>query len=763
MPLRRGDRSSVMARRRSPPAGRTGAVAMRSRPVRCPILALPSAPMTTHRSYTAGGGAGPRAPGRALRSCSSSPSSAAPGRRAPRPSRYRRCSTTSSPRRRGARPRGGARRLPDGARTVSRRGCAGASPTPTSATGTRRARASPRAGRSRTDAPAHHRPRRRDCSTSTSSPTEPMRPGGDVPADDPPRAGRAGSQCRRPPRPTGRAVAPRLRARPSDPPAGSCASALVADGRRSRGPRRPMPPASVVVLLDADGERTMLSQREPDSAGASATRSARRTWLVVSGYALLEPAAGISARAMRQRRVLLGRSLDAARCEGLGRTPPSRSRRTSSSSTSTRRAPSAGVAGRAAPSSREASRERLEAIAVVTHAGRRGRARRRAGGVEVSRGRRRAGGRHDRRRRRVRRCPRRRAGRRRIGPPTARTLARAMAAGTALATAVTRVAGAQGRVPGERPLGCANEPRRVPRASPTRSATPSPPADRWSRSSRALIAQGLPAPHNLETARAAEAAVRESGAVPATTAIEDGALVVGADRRSPRAAGRPGAGRCQGGSRDLGPLLASAGARLDHGERDDAHRAPRRHRMARHGWHRRRPPGRCDELRRLRATSTSWRPRRWRSSPRGPSRSSTCPRPSSCWRLAGFPSSATASTSCPSFYSVRSGLRLTHRVDSPAEAAAAHRRPSVGRGVRGHPRRPASPGRSRARPDRGRALDRRGSRQRGGPGRRRRCGHAPPARASRSCVGGPNARGERGADRRERAHRRADRCRGIGG
>ena len=36
-----------------------------------------------------------------------------------------------------------------------------------------------------------------------------------------------------------------------------------------------------------------------------------------------------------------------------------------------------------------------------------------------------------------------------------------------------------------------------------------------------LIAQGLPAPHNLETARASEAAVRESGAVPATTAIEE--------------------------------------------------------------------------------------------------------------------------------------------------------------------------------------------------------------------------------------------------
>src|ERR671914_650900 len=45
-----------------------------------------------------------------------------------------------------------------------------------------------------------------------------------------------------------------------------------------------------------------------------------------------------------------------------------------------------------------------------------------------------------------------------------------------------------------------------------------------------LIAQGLPVPQNLETALAAEAAVRDAGAVPATVAVEDGRIVVGADR-----------------------------------------------------------------------------------------------------------------------------------------------------------------------------------------------------------------------------------------
>ena len=43
-----------------------------------------------------------------------------------------------------------------------------------------------------------------------------------------------------------------------------------------------------------------------------------------------------------------------------------------------------------------------------------------------------------------------------------------------------------------------------------------------------LIAQGLPSPHNLETALASERAVRDEGAVPATTAIDAGRLLVGA-------------------------------------------------------------------------------------------------------------------------------------------------------------------------------------------------------------------------------------------
>jgi pseudouridine-5'-phosphate glycosidase len=74
-----------------------------------------------------------------------------------------------------------------------------------------------------------------------------------------------------------------------------------------------------------------------------------------------------------------------------------------------------------------------------------------------------------------------------------------------------------------------------------------------------LIAQGLPAPHNLETALAAEAAVRESGAVPATTALDDGRLIVGADGLLLERLADPDPDRevAKAGARDLGPLLAA--------------------------------------------------------------------------------------------------------------------------------------------------------------------------------------------------------------
>src|SRR5688572_8459022 len=47
-----------------------------------------------------------------------------------------------------------------------------------------------------------------------------------------------------------------------------------------------------------------------------------------------------------------------------------------------------------------------------------------------------------------------------------------------------------------------------------------------------LISHGLPYPQNLEVAAESEAAVRSSGAVPATVALHDGRILVGLDRGS---------------------------------------------------------------------------------------------------------------------------------------------------------------------------------------------------------------------------------------
>ena len=72
-----------------------------------------------------------------------------------------------------------------------------------------------------------------------------------------------------------------------------------------------------------------------------------------------------------------------------------------------------------------------------------------------------------------------------------------------------------------------------------------------------LIAQGLPAPHNLDTALASERAVRDEGAVPATTAIDRGRLLVGAAPDVLERLADPRIKPAKAGSRDLAPLLAS--------------------------------------------------------------------------------------------------------------------------------------------------------------------------------------------------------------
>lgn len=72
-----------------------------------------------------------------------------------------------------------------------------------------------------------------------------------------------------------------------------------------------------------------------------------------------------------------------------------------------------------------------------------------------------------------------------------------------------------------------------------------------------VIAQGLPPPHGLAAAARCEAAVRAAGAVPATVAVIDGRLVVGATGEQLARLAEPGRKVAKAGLRDLGVLLAA--------------------------------------------------------------------------------------------------------------------------------------------------------------------------------------------------------------
>ncbi|MEX1171391.1 MAG: pseudouridine-5'-phosphate glycosidase [Chloroflexota bacterium] len=75
-----------------------------------------------------------------------------------------------------------------------------------------------------------------------------------------------------------------------------------------------------------------------------------------------------------------------------------------------------------------------------------------------------------------------------------------------------------------------------------------------------LISHGLPYPQNLEVANASEAAVRESGAVPATVAVRDGRLLVGLDEEALEALATAPAGSVRKAARpSLAVALAGGG------------------------------------------------------------------------------------------------------------------------------------------------------------------------------------------------------------
>jgi pseudouridine-5'-phosphate glycosidase len=184
-----------------------------------------------------------------------------------------------------------------------------------------------------------------------------------------------------------------------------------------------------------------------------------------------------------------------------------------------------------------------------------------------------------------------------------------------------------------------------------------------------LIAQGLPAPHNLETALASERAVRDEGAVPATTAIDDGRLLVGAGAAVLERLADPAGGAAKAGSRDLGPLLASgrlASTTVSAAMRIAAMAGIRVlatggiggvHRGAATSFD---VSGDIDELAATRVAVVC----------SGAKSILDLPATLELLETRRVPVIGLGVDELPAFYSSSSGLRLAHRVESPAEAAA---------------------------------------------------------------------------------------------
>jgi sugar/nucleoside kinase (ribokinase family) len=139
-------------------------------------------------------------------------------------------------------------------------------------------------------------------------PSEPMRPGGDVPASIRMVPGGQGANVAV--RLARRGVRVRLVCAVGPDAAGRLLrEALAADGVDLDEIDAPHSGATV-VLRDASGDRTMLSQRVPVLGhGLDASPVADAGWLAVSGYVLLERGARIPTSGDSARRVVLGCSV----------------------------------------------------------------------------------------------------------------------------------------------------------------------------------------------------------------------------------------------------------------------------------------------------------------------------------------------------------------------------------------------------------------------------------------------------------------------
>ena len=183
-----------------------------------------------------------------------------------------------------------------------------------------------------------------------------------------------------------------------------------------------------------------------------------------------------------------------------------------------------------------------------------------------------------------------------------------------------------------------------------------------------IVAQGLPAPDNLEAAVACEAAIRAAGAVPATVAVLDGELRLGLCRADLERLAAAGPEVRKLSSRDLGPAIAAraTGATTVAGTVRAAALAGVRF-MATGGIggvHRGRPGDESADLFELARSPVA-------VVCSGPKMILDVPATlerleSLCVPVLGY-----GCDECPAFYTARSGWAVSARVDCPREAARA--------------------------------------------------------------------------------------------
>jgi pseudouridine-5'-phosphate glycosidase len=187
-----------------------------------------------------------------------------------------------------------------------------------------------------------------------------------------------------------------------------------------------------------------------------------------------------------------------------------------------------------------------------------------------------------------------------------------------------------------------------------------------------VVAQGLPAPANLESARRCARAVREAGGVPAAIALLEGRIVIGASDAQLQRLADPSRRPAKAGVRDLAPLLAS---RRDAGTTVSATCALaelaglRVFATGGIGGVHRRAPGAVDEPLDVSSDLTELARRRVCVVCAGPKAILDLPATAEALETLGVLVLGMGTGELPAFYSDSSGVMLEHSLSGPDEVA----------------------------------------------------------------------------------------------